>query len=109
MYSPANLSYLVLGAAPHHNSVGIYLAIFPFLLLFFSVVLPAVWSSKPARRAAAITVLAHILNALRGPAPDAHTQSAEFRALSVSSGTRTTAAPNLVVDYDSGTFNEDRR
>jgi hypothetical protein len=35
------------------------------LLVFFGVVLPAVWSSKPTRRKAAATVLGQILGTLR--------------------------------------------
>jgi len=38
-----------------------------FLLVFAGVVLPAVWSVRPARRHAAAAVLAQLLAALRGP------------------------------------------
>ncbi|GGY70980.1 hypothetical protein GCM10010326_76430 [Streptomyces xanthochromogenes] len=37
------------------------------LLAFAGVVLPAVWSTQPARRQAAAAVLAQLLAALRGP------------------------------------------
>jgi hypothetical protein len=34
---------------------------------FIGVILPAVWSTKPSRRAAALTVLTELLNILRRP------------------------------------------
>jgi hypothetical protein len=45
----------------------------PALLIVLGVILPAVWSTKPARRRAAHTVLAQLLTALplpRSPLPD---------------------------------------
>ncbi|MBX7551383.1 hypothetical protein [Streptomyces sp. NPDC004232] len=41
------------------------LAALVFLALYGGVVLPAVWSRKPARRAAALTVLGRLLDTLR--------------------------------------------
>lgn len=41
------------------------LAVFVFTTVYGGVVLPAVWSRKPARRRAALTVLAQLLDALR--------------------------------------------
>lgn len=42
------------------------LALAVFLLVFAGVVLPAVWSARPARRHAAAAVLAQLLAALPG-------------------------------------------
>ncbi|MEU6504881.1 MULTISPECIES: hypothetical protein [unclassified Streptomyces] len=41
------------------------LAALVFLAVYAGVVLPAVWSSKPARRTAALKVLGQLLGALR--------------------------------------------
>ena len=41
------------------------LAVIVFILLYAGVVLPAVWSTRPARRAAAAAVLQQILDLLR--------------------------------------------
>lgn len=40
-------------------------AVFVFLAVYVGVVLPAVWSRRPARRTAALKVLAQLLGALR--------------------------------------------
>jgi len=39
--------------------------------IFLAVVLPAVWSAKPARRAAALATLKVLLAIVKRPAPDA--------------------------------------
>lgn len=41
------------------------LAVTAFVLLYAGVVLPAVWSTRPARRAAAAAVLQQIIDLLR--------------------------------------------
>jgi hypothetical protein len=41
------------------------LAVIVFILVYAGVVLPAVWSAKPTRRAAAAAVLQQILDMLR--------------------------------------------
>lgn len=46
--------------------VALYMALTLALLIFVGVVLPAVWSAKPARRSAATAVLQQILDFLRG-------------------------------------------
>jgi hypothetical protein len=43
-----------------------------FLLIYVGVVLPAVWSGKPARRAAAQAVLQQIIDLLRRPRSESH-------------------------------------
>ena len=55
-----NLDRLVT-ATVTHATPGLCLATAVFLAIFCGVVLPAVWSTKPARRRAAIKVLELIL------------------------------------------------
>ncbi|MEV5876735.1 hypothetical protein AB0L75_21365 [Streptomyces sp. NPDC052101] len=43
----------------------VLLAALVFLAVYAGVVLPAVWSRRPARRTAALTVLTRLLDALR--------------------------------------------
>jgi hypothetical protein len=43
------------------------LAVIVFILVYAGVVLPAVWSARPARRAAAAAILQQILDLLRRP------------------------------------------
>jgi hypothetical protein len=54
-----------LRAVPHLTVAIIAIALLLALLVFFGVVLPGVWSSKPARRKAAATIFGQILAALR--------------------------------------------
>lgn len=61
-----NLIRLALAAAALHADIGVNLVSVAFLLIFFGVVLPAVWSTRPSRRRAAAAVLAQILNSFRG-------------------------------------------
>ncbi len=51
-----------IGSMPPAATVAAVLAV---TLVFGGVVLPAVWSRRPARRAAAAKVLAQLLGALR--------------------------------------------
>ncbi|MFI9168224.1 hypothetical protein [Streptomyces lincolnensis] len=48
---------------PFH--LPVLLAVLVFTALYVGVVLPAVWSRKPARRSAALKVLIQILGAVR--------------------------------------------
>lgn len=64
--TPVRLAVVV---AMLHTGVWLYLISLAFLLVFLGVMLPAAWSTKPARRRAAATVLAQILTALRGGSP----------------------------------------
>jgi hypothetical protein len=48
-----------------HQMVLLFAA--AFILIYAGVVLPAVWSTKPARRAAASAVLQQILDLLHRP------------------------------------------
>jgi hypothetical protein len=50
------------------------------LAMFLGVVLPAVWSTIPTRRAAALTVLREILATLRGQTPSATTPDRQSSA-----------------------------
>lgn len=51
-----------IGSMPSVPAVAVVLAV---VLVFGGVVLPAVWSRRPARRAAAAKVLAQLLGAFR--------------------------------------------
>ena len=64
-----NFTSLILTAAVLHAEMALCLLGVAFLLIFLGVVLPAVWSTNPARRRAAATVLTKILNAPRGRSP----------------------------------------
>ena len=60
-----NLIHLALAGAALHVALGANLISVAFLLIFFGVVLPAVWSTRPSRRRAAAAVLTQILNSFR--------------------------------------------
>lgn len=49
----------------HLTAAPVLLPLLVFLALYVGVVLPAVWSRKPARRQAALRVLTQLLGALR--------------------------------------------
>ncbi len=53
----------VFGSMPSVPTVVAALAV---VLIFCGVVLPAIWSRRPARRAAAAKVLAQLLGVIRG-------------------------------------------
>jgi cbb3-type cytochrome oxidase subunit 3 len=61
-----NLIRLALAGAALHAGIGANLVSVAFLLIFLGVILPAVWSTKRARRRAAAAVLTQILNSFRG-------------------------------------------
>ncbi|MFI6033176.1 hypothetical protein ACIBBD_03140 [Streptomyces sp. NPDC051315] len=50
---------------PHLPAAPALFGLLVFVALYAGVVLPAVWSRKPARRQAALKVLVHLLGALR--------------------------------------------
>lgn len=61
MHRRGNLTGLVLASAVLHADMALCLIGIVFLLIFLGVALPAVWSTNPARRRAAATVLTKIL------------------------------------------------
>ena len=48
--------------------------------IFLGVVLPAVWSARPARRAAALATLKVLLAIVKRPAPDVESERGSDRA-----------------------------
>jgi hypothetical protein len=65
----ASLTGASVAIAAAHSPMGLAVVATTVLLMFSGVILPAVWSTKPARRRDARRVLRHLLQFLREPRP----------------------------------------